>query len=124
MCRGCAIDKNAKATFPRNESRSKGILDLIHSDVCGPILVASVQGASYYVTFIDEFSRKTQIFFMKTNDEVFSWFQEFKAQVENQKRRRIKVLRSDNGEEYTSNDFKYFCKEEGINRELTISYNP
>jgi hypothetical protein len=46
MCRGCAIDKNAKATFPSNESRSKGILDIIHSYVCGPMLVASVQGAS------------------------------------------------------------------------------
>jgi hypothetical protein len=76
------------------------------------------------VTFIDEFSRKTQIFFMKTNDELFSWFQEFKAQVENQTRRSIKALRSDNREYYTSNDFKYFYKEEGINRELAISYNP
>jgi transposase InsO family protein len=86
--------------------------------------VASVQGASYYVTFIDDFSRKTWIFFMKTKDEVFSRFQEFKAQVENQTGRRIKVLRSDNGGEYTSNDFKDFCKEAGIKRELTVSYNP
>jgi hypothetical protein len=59
VCRGCALGKNVKATFPSNESRSKGILDLIHSDVSGSISVASVQGASYYVTFIDEFSWKT-----------------------------------------------------------------
>jgi hypothetical protein len=84
MCRGCALGKNAKAAFPSSESRSKGILDLIHSDVCGPMSVASVQGSSYYVTFIDDFSRKTWIFFMKTKDEVFSRFREFKAQVENQ----------------------------------------
>jgi hypothetical protein len=81
-------------------------------------------GALYYVTFIDDFSRKTWIFFMKTKDEVFSRFQEFKAQVENQTGKRIKVLRSDNGGEYTSNDFKDFCKEAGIKRELTVSYNP
>jgi hypothetical protein len=62
MCRGCALGKNAKATFPSNKSKSKGILDLIHSDVCGSMSVASVQGSSYYATFIDDFSRKTWIF--------------------------------------------------------------
>jgi hypothetical protein len=75
MCRGCALGKNAKVAFPSSESRSKGILDLIHSDVSGPMSVASMQGALYYVTFIDDFSRKTWIFFMKTKDEVFSRFQ-------------------------------------------------
>jgi transposase InsO family protein len=124
VCRGCALGKNVKAAFPSSKSKSKGILDLIHSDVCGPMSVASVQGASYYVTFIDDFSRKTWIFFMKTKDEVFSRFREFKAQVENQTGKKIKVLRSDNGGEYTSNDFKDFCKEAGIKRELTVSYNP
>jgi hypothetical protein len=59
MCRGCALGKNAKVAFPSNESRSKGILDLIHSYVSGLMSVASVQGALYYVTFIDDFSRKT-----------------------------------------------------------------
>jgi transposase InsO family protein len=61
---------------------------------------------------------------MKTKDEVFSWFRDFKAQVENQTGKKIKVLRSNNEGEYTSNDFKDFCNEEGIKRELTVSYNP
>jgi len=61
---------------------------------------------------------------MKTKDGVFSRVQEFKAQVENQRGKKIMVLRPDNGDEYTSNDFKYFCKEIGIKRELKISYNP
>jgi hypothetical protein len=65
--------------------------------------VASVKGASYYVTFIDDFSRKTWIYFMKTKDEVFSHFREFKAQVENMTRRKIKVLRTNNRGEYTPN---------------------
>jgi transposase InsO family protein len=70
--------------------------------------IASLQGSSYYVTFIDDFSKK-------------SWI--FKAQVESQMGKKIKVLRSDNGGEYTSNDFKDFCKHEGIKRDLTVSYN-
>jgi transposase InsO family protein len=73
--------------------------------------VESLQGSLYYVIFIDDFFRKTWIFFMNTKDEVFSWFIDFKAQVENHTRMNIKVLSSDNGVEYTSNDFKEFCKE-------------
>jgi transposase InsO family protein len=84
----------------------------------------SLHGLSYYVMFIDDFSRKTWIFFMKTKDEAFSRFQEFRAQIENQIGEKIKVLRSDNGGEYTSNDFKDFCKKAGIKRELVVSYNP
>jgi len=61
---------------------------------------------------------------MKTKDEVFSWFQEFKSLVENQTGRKIKVLRSDNGGEYTSSAFKEFCVDSGVKRELTVSYNP
>jgi hypothetical protein len=51
------------------------------------MLVASVQGKSYYVTFIDDFSKKIWIFFMNTKDEVFSWFEEFRASMENNKGR-------------------------------------
>jgi hypothetical protein len=65
------------------------------------------------VTFVDEFSKKIYIFFMKNKDEVFSRFQEFMAQVENQTCKRIIVLSSDNGGEYTYNYFNYFCKEVG-----------
>jgi len=64
------------------------------------------------------------MFFMKTKDEVFSRFQEFKAQVENLTRKNIRVLTSNNGGEYTSRDFSDFCKEVGIKKELTYPYNP
>lgn len=59
MCKGSALGKNAKDAFPSNESRFKGIFDLINLDGCGSMLVTSVQGALYYVTFIDDFSKKT-----------------------------------------------------------------
>jgi hypothetical protein len=74
VCRGCAFGKNSKADFLSRKSRSKRILDLIHSNVSGPMSVAPLHGSSYYVTFSDDFSRKTWIFFMKTKDEVFSRF--------------------------------------------------
>ena len=97
VCRGSTLGKKAKGSFSSSDSKSKGILNLIHSDVCGSMSAVSMQRALYYLTFIDDFSRKTWILFMKTKDEVFSWFQKFKARVENLTGNKIKVLRSNNG---------------------------
>ena len=76
------------------------------------------------ISFIDDRSRKTWISFLKKKDEVFERFKEFKALVENLSRKKIKILRLDNGGEFSSNEFKYFCKEHRIKREVTIPYNP
>jgi hypothetical protein len=103
ICKGCARRKNVKGSFLSNDNRSKEILDLIHSDVCGPMTVASLNGYLYYVPFIDDHSRKTWIYFLKNKDGVLAKFQEFKAQVENLNRRKIKVLRSNNGGELPPN---------------------
>jgi transposase InsO family protein len=86
--------------------------------------VASLNGYLYYVLFIDDHSRKTWIYFPKNKDGVLAKFQEFKAQVENLTERKIKVLRSDNGGEYTSKYFGNFCIEAGIKRDFTVPYNP
>ena len=63
-------------------------------------------------------------FFMKNKDEVFNKFKEFKALIENHTEKKIKTFRSDNGGEFTSNEFKELCKESGIKRELSTPYNP
>ena len=81
-------------------------------------------GYVYYVSFIDYFSRKTWIYFMKNKYEVFKKFKEFKALIENHIEKKIKIFRSNNGREFTSNEFKDFCREFGIKRELTTPYNP
>jgi hypothetical protein len=83
VCKGCELNKHAKTTFPRSEHRSRGILDLIHSNVYAPMSSTSLIDHIYYVTFIDDSFRNTWIYFMKTKDEVFNRFQEFKALVEN-----------------------------------------
>ena len=85
---------------------------------------SSLSGYVYYVSFIDDFSRKTWIYFMKNKDEVFNKFKEFKSLIENHTEKKIKTFRSDNGGEFTSNEFKALCKDSGIKRELTTPYNP
>jgi len=96
VCKGFALGNDVKNPFPSSESKSKEILDLFHSDVCGPMPVKSFGGSLYYVTFINDFSRKMWIYFMKTKGEVFNKFQEFKAEVENLIGKTIMILRSDN----------------------------
>ena len=78
----------------------------------------------YYVYFIDYFSQKTWIYFLKNKDEVFSKFKEFKALIKNHTKKKIKTFRSDNGEEFTSNEFKELRRDSRIKREFTIPYNP
>eukprot|EP00253_Pinus_taeda_P014678 PITA_14678 len=86
--------------------------------------VNSLGGYLYYAIFMDDFSRKTWIYFLKKKDEVCSWFRSFKALVENQTGKKIKILRTDNGTEYESNEFNNYCREVGIKRETTIAYTP
>jgi hypothetical protein len=124
VCRGCVLGKFAKASFPSSDSRSARILDLVHTDVCGPMSQKSLSGCEYYLTFIDDYSRKTWIYFLKAKSEVFAWFQEFRALVENQSGKRIKVLRLDNEGEYSSRQFVDFCAQRGIKRQMTVPYNP
>jgi hypothetical protein len=124
ICKGCALGKNIKKPFPSNNNKSKEILDLIHSYVCGPMPVKSLGGSSYYVIFIDDYSRKTWLYLLKTKDKVFNKFQEFKEEIENLTNNKFKTLRTDNGGEYTSKEFIAFCKLAGIRRELTIPHNP
>ena len=97
---------------------------MIHSDICGPMSTKALSNGEYFVTFVDDHSRKTWIYFLKTKDEDFDRFREFKALVENMTGKKIKVLRSDNGGEYMDKDFTNFCAKEGIKREWTTPSNP
>jgi transposase InsO family protein len=124
VCRGCTRGKYTKTVFPSSDSRSIEVLELIHTNVCGSMSCVSLSGCKYYVTFIDDHSKKSWIYFLKTKGEVFKRFQEFRGLVENLTRKNIKVLLSDNGGEYTSTKFAEFCVEKGIRRQLTVPYNP
>ena len=113
-----------KKTFPSSEIKAKGILEIVLLDVCRATSSSSLSRYVYYVFFIDDFSHKTWIYFLKGKYEVFSKFKEFKALVENHTERKIKTMRSDNGGEFTSEEFKELCRESGIKRELSTPYNP
>jgi hypothetical protein len=106
FCENCIYGKQNRVRFPSGATREKGILELIHSDVFGPVPVPSLGKSMYYVSFIDDYSRNTWIYFLRKKSEVFDKFKEFKALVENQIEKKIKVLRTDNGGEFCENEFE------------------
>jgi len=99
-------------------------MNVVHSDVCGPLEVPSLGGNKYFISFVDEFSRKAWLYLIKAKSEAFNMFQKFKVLVEKQSRKSMKVLRTDGGGEYTSKVFEKFCEENGIVHEVTAPYTP
>ena len=100
-CNVCLRGKMSRTPFPKKSFRKTETLDLIHTDVCGPIQVESLGRARYYVEFIDDNSRWCDVRFLKTKAEVFQATKEYIALVENPKGRTVKSLQSDNDGEYT-----------------------
>lgn len=122
----CIQGKFSRLPFPTRESpKNIELLHTVHSDVCGPFRVQSPGGARYFVTFIDEHSRYTKVYFMKQKNEVFELFKTFKNEVENSTGKRIKYFQSDNGRvEYCNVEFDKYLKKCGIQRKLSAPRTP
>ena len=96
----------------------------MHTDVWRPAQVSSLGGSCYYVTFIDDATRKTWIYCIQNKSDVFDTFKKWKALVEIDTGKNFKCLRSDNGREYFSKEFNRYFLEHGIRREKTVPRTP
>ena len=123
-CEICLRGKMVRKSFPKISDKQTALLDIIHTDVCGPMRVESLGRAKYFVLFIDDKSRWCEVRFVHSKADVFRKTVEFVDLVKNQKGMTVKCIQSDNGTEYTSDEFSSFLKERGIRRRLTIPYNP
>jgi transposase InsO family protein len=123
-CEPCLKGKMAKLPFKGNPERAKQTLDLIHTDVCGPLRKSARGGYDYFITFTDDFSRYGYVFLLKHKSEAFERFKEFKMEVENQLGHTIKALRSDRGGEFLSNEFLNYLVEHGILSQWTPPATP
>ena len=126
VCSGCQLGKHARTKMPKLAShQASKILELVHSDVCGPFRVNSLGGHRYFVTFIDDYSRKTWVYFLSHKSQVLSKFQHFVQLMRTTTgQQNIKTFRSDNGGEYTSRAFSDYCSLQGISHELVPPYTP
>ncbi|KAL5822188.1 hypothetical protein ACOSQ3_024070 [Xanthoceras sorbifolium] len=125
LCEDCIFGKQKKVSFAKIGKIPKAEkLELVHTDVWGPSPVSSLSGSLYYVTFIDDSTRKVWVYFLKKKSEVFDTFRKWKAMLENETGLKIKRLRSDNGGEYRDSRFREFCANSGIKMEKTVPMTP
>ena len=109
-CEACTLDKMQKTSCPKlSLHRADKPLELVHSDLCGPMQVESIGGSRYMLTFIDDYSRYTKVYFLKKKSEVVSKFKDYTSLMENMTgnqlkrlsiRNTVKAFRTDNGGEY------------------------
>lgn len=125
LCEGCLTSKQPRNSVKEySHSRAKHPLEVVYSDVCGPMETSSLGGNRYFITFVDEFTRKTWLYLIKEKSEVFSVFVKFFALAERQSGRKMKILKTDGGGEYKSNEFSAFCDGKGLIHEVTSPYTP
>ena len=124
ICAGCQYGKAHHLPYEESKFKAKEPLELIHSDVLGPITQASIGGMKYMVTFIDDFSRYVWVYFMKEKSETLSKFKEFKNAAEAEVGKRVRCLRTDNGGEYTSDEFSDFLQKCKMRHQFTCASTP
>ena len=124
LCSTCQLAKSHRLPYSPNTTRSHVILGLIHCDIWGPAPVKSNLGFSYYVLFIDDYSRFTWLYPMKLKSDFFDIFLQFQKLVENQYSTKIKIFQSDGGAEFTSNRFQSHLRQFGIHHQMSCPYTP
>ncbi|KAD7117288.1 hypothetical protein E3N88_04556 [Mikania micrantha] len=120
----CLLGKHSRTPFP-NQAKfiSDEPLDLVYGDLCGPISPSTHSGKKYIFLLVDDCTRYMLVYFLTSKDEAFKNFKEFKLKVENEVGIKLKMLRTDRGGEFTSNEFTQFCRDNGIARQLTAPYS-
>ena len=124
FCENCIFGKSNRVKFGNAIHKTKGILDYIHSDLWGPSRIKTLGGTSYFISIIDNFSRKVWVYVLKTKDQALQAFKNWKTLIENQTNKKVKKLRTNNGWEFCSDQFTRYCQEHGIARHLTVRGTP
>jgi transposase InsO family protein len=124
LCDSCLAGKQRRAPFPKKANfRAEELLELVHGDLCGPITPAT-HGRRRFFLLVDDNSRYMWLTLLSSKAEAAEAIKNFKALVEVETGKRLKVLRTDRGGEFTSVEFAQYCAGEGIGRHLTAPYTP
>ena len=124
ICESCLEGKVTKWSFNAKGRRAQELLELVHTDVCGPMSTQAKGGYEYFITFIDDYSRYGYVYLMRQKSKTFEKFKEFRVEVENQLGKRIKAIRSDRSGEYLLGDFKDYLTQNEIVSQLTAPGTP
>ena len=103
--------------------RATDLLEIIHTDVCGPMNIKACSRYHYFLTFTDDLSRYGYIYLMKHKSETFEKFKEFQSEMENHRDNQIRFLRFDRGDKYLSYEFGLQLKQCGIVSQTHATWN-
>ncbi|GAA0142710.1 transmembrane signal receptor [Lithospermum erythrorhizon] len=117
------MGKQHRVTFNKYAQRKEQVLDLVYSDLCGPMTTKTLGGYCYFVTFIDNHSRRLWAYPLKTKDQVYELFKQFHVMVERESGKTLKCIRTDNGGEYIGL-FDQYCRAHGIRHEQSVPKTP
>ncbi|UYV75437.1 hypothetical protein LAZ67_13000274, partial [Cordylochernes scorpioides] len=124
-CVQCIQGKLTETPFPKKkEYRATETLQLVHSDVCGPLPTNSISGKRYFITFTDDYSRYTKIYLLKGKDEVYEKIKDYVISAHTEFGKNIQTIRKDNGREYVNRQVEDFLNQSGIKHQLTFPYSP
>ncbi|GFT27201.1 retrovirus-related Pol polyprotein from transposon TNT 1-94 [Trichonephila clavipes] len=124
-CIPCKLAKSKRVSFKKMEAvRSKRPLELLHMDLCGPMPTESQGGNKYFLSIIDDYSRKVTVFPIRNKSDVFHTFIRFQKRAERFLSKKVIAVRTDGGLEFCNKDMDNFLTELGIKHEVTNSYTP
>ena len=126
VCESCEFAKGTRKAIAkvRDGERCAELGDEIHSDLWGPSPVETLGKKRYYISFTDDYTRHTTVYFLHTKDEAFDSYRVYEAWLSTQYKVRIKCLNSDRGGEYMSKEFSDHLKKAGTTRRLTVHDTP
>ena len=118
------MEKWKRLVLKEKNYQSEDILEIVHTDLCGPIGVESYNREKFIILFVDDYSRMMIVMYLREKSEQFEKFIGYLARVEKETWKRLKCLRSDRGGEFISNEFNNFCIERGIKRQVLAPGTP
>ncbi|GFX61746.1 retrovirus-related Pol polyprotein from transposon TNT 1-94 [Trichonephila clavipes] len=124
-CIPCKLAKSKRVSFKKTGAvRLKRPLGLLHMDLCGPMPTESQGGNKYFLSIIDDYSRKVTVFPIRNKSDVFHTFIRFQKRAERFLSKKVMAVRTDGGLEFCNKDMDNFLTELGIKHEVTNSYTP
>jgi transposase InsO family protein len=121
----CLAGKQRRATFPTvAKFHAEEKLELVHEDLCGPVMPATPGGKRYFFLLVDDVSHYMWLVLLATKDEALVAFTAFHARAEVEAGRKIGTLHTDRGGEFTTRNFTDHCTKQGMQRHLTAPYTP
>ena len=124
VCEVCLEAKQTRSPFKSERTRASRPLEIIHTDVCGPVDPVTWDGKKYFTTFLDDYTHFLMVYLIEGKYEVIDAIKEYVAEVEAKWNYKVSKIRCDNGGEYANKNLSNWCKMKGIMLDYTISYTP